>query len=469
MLRLRLVPVLVLFAALAAPAQTRRAPARASHAPVARPSIPAAAPIVAHRLANGLEVLVLEDHSVPLVTVECGIKMGSIVETRERSGLSHVLEHMFFKSNRGVEAGEDYLKTIDQLGISFNATTKEEVATAYFVSTTPNFPVTMRFLRDALRYPTFDPTQVESEAQVVLGEADRQESNPYGVLNNTVLEQLFGAEAFRKRPMGDRQVVSRASPQQLRAMHDEFIIPNNTTIVVTGDVLAGDVFSRVESLFGDWQRAPQPKVDFGFQPLARSSGSVQTGPVSNAVIELAWQGPSLGGPETEATYAADVFSFILRQPNSRWQKALVDSNLAAGADLVYYSQHSTGPIMAMGATSPENARALLKAMYAEIQHFGDADYFSDAELENAKVLLAADDLFDREKPTDYADVIAFWWASAGVEYLNAYQQNLRKVTRADITRYLKTYILGKPHIGVVLLPPEAQKQLRLTAAEVAGQ
>ncbi len=81
----------------------------------------------------------LEDHSIPLVTVEMAFRNGSYTEPPELNGLSHLYEHMFFKANRASLQREDYLQTIDQLGIIYNGQTQEEVVNYYFTTTTPNF------------------------------------------------------------------------------------------------------------------------------------------------------------------------------------------------------------------------------------------------------------------------------------------------------------------------------------------
>src|SRR5450759_5323844 len=94
-----------------------------------------------------------------------------------------IRDSMFFKANRAMKEGADYMKTIDQLGISYNGTTREEESEYYMTTTTPNFPVAMRFLRDSARYPAFDPQDLDMERQVVIGEIDRNLSNPYGVLS----------------------------------------------------------------------------------------------------------------------------------------------------------------------------------------------------------------------------------------------------------------------------------------------
>src|SRR5438132_10931141 len=107
-------------------------------------------------LANGLEVIVMEDHSIPLVTCELAVRNGSFTEPPELNGLSHLFEHMFFKANRAVANAEQYLQRIGQLGIAYNGETREEVVEYYFTTTSPNIRAAMNFMRDATRYPLFD-------------------------------------------------------------------------------------------------------------------------------------------------------------------------------------------------------------------------------------------------------------------------------------------------------------------------
>src|SRR5438128_12696536 len=105
-------------------------------------------------------------------------------------------------------------------------------------------------------------------------------------------------------------------------------------------------------------------------PLAKSEGKVIKNPLTIVLVEIAWQGPSLGKDDA-ATYAADTFSFIMAQPDSRFQRNLVDTGLVNGVGIGYYTQRNTGPITIAAQTSPDKAQAALKAIYAEISHFND--------------------------------------------------------------------------------------------------
>jgi zinc protease len=445
---------------------TAAAPAR-SAAPTFQP-----AQLTSRVLQNGLEVIVFEDHSVPLVTVELAVKNGSYTEPPELNGLSHLYEHMFFKENRAWRDRADYLANIDQLGIAYNGTTREEIVEYYYTTTTPNFAVAMRAMRDAARYPSFNEKQFEQEREVVVNELERNESNPFSSLSEEMNNRLFYKYPSRKNPGGNPQTVRAATTDMMRLIQSRYYVPNNSAIVVTGDVRADEVFRTAQDLYGDWERrAKDPFAEFPMvehPPLPKSEGAVINQPVQNVVISVGWQGPSIG-KDNPSTYAADVFSFILRQPDSHFQRALVDTGLVTVADLGYYTQRNVGPIQLVAQTTPDKAKAALRAIYKEIGSFNEPNYFTDEQLESAKGLLEADDLYSREKTDEYTHTLGFWWASTGLEYFRGYLGNLRRTSRADINRYVSTYIQGKPHVGLALLSADSQKQAQITPQDLTGQ
>jgi zinc protease len=453
----------------AAPQQTPRAATAA--APARAASMPQAQ-LVNRVLANGLEIIVLEDHSVPLVTIELAVRNGSFTEPPELNGLSHLYEHMFFKANRAIANAEEYLQKIGQLGIAYNGSTREEVVNYYFTTTSPNLRTAMNFMRDAVRYPLFDKGEFEREREVVIGEIDRNESNPFYYLNKEMNDRLFYKYQSRKNPLGNRQTVQTATTDMMRLIQSRYYVPNNSALVVTGDVQPEEVFKMAQDFYGDWPRRDKdPFVEFPMvehPPLEKSEGGIVKQAVQNVIIDIGWHGPSIG-KDNPGSYAADVFSFILTQPNSRFQRALVDTGLVNAVTIGYLTQRNVGPIQILAQTTPDKAHAAIKAIYNEVAHFNDKDYFTDEQLESAKALLEADDLYSREKLSEYAHTLSFWWSSTGLEYFRGYLTNLRHTQRADISRYITTYIQGKPHVGLALISDEAQQQIQLKPEELIGQ
>lgn len=435
------------------------------------------AQIVNRKLANGLEVIVYEDHSVPLVTIELAVRNGSFTEPPELNGLSHLYEHMIFKTNavmakcrENIMAADcSHLRFIDQLGVTYNGTTREEIVEYYFTSSSSNLEVVMRYMSDAAMYPMFDESEFAREKQVVIGELQRNESNPYYPLQREMNKRLYYKYPSRKEPGGNRQTVAGATTGMMRLIQNRYYVPNNSALVIAGDVVPEEAFRLAEKFYNVWKPSEadpfvkNPLVEH--PPLPKSEGLILTSPVQNIVLQIGWQGPSIG-KDNAATYAADVFSYIINQPNSRFQKNLVDTGLVTGVGFNYYTQRNVGPITLFAQTTPDKARAAIKAIYAELAKFNDKDYYTDEQLESAKALLAANDLYDREKTSEYVHTIGFWWSSTGLEYFRGYQDNLHATKREDISRYLTNYVLNKPHVAIALMSDETQKQLTLTEKDL---
>ena len=469
-----------------------------------------AVPFVNKTLSNGLEVIVLQDSSIPIVTVELAVRNGSFTESPEYHGLSHLYEHMFFKPNIAVQLNEcenatplqrmtlasnpicmravafksrigdtSYLKNQSQVSF-YNGTTREEIVNYYFNTTSPYLSTAIRFINDSVRFPSFDEAEFEAEKRVVIGEIDRHEANPYTYLDLTMKQKLFYKYPTRKDPKGTRESVSSSTIEKMRTIQSRYYVPNNSALIVTGDAKPEEVFRIAEQIMGTWERRTvDPFKEFPLvehPPLPKSEGLIieKAADASegaeqgqNVFIELGWHGPSIGKDDA-ATYAADVFSYIISQPDSRFQRKLVDSGLSTTVGFGYYTQRNVGPINLVMVTRPETAKKALAATYAEIAAFTTPGYFTDDELESAKTILESNDLYEREKASEYAHTLAFWWSSTGVDYFRGYHSKLRAVTRDDINRYIKTYVHGKNHIGIALASPEGKKLAGLTEQDLIG-
>src|SRR5207253_10297910 len=124
-------------------------------------------------------------------------------EQLKLKGMSHLYEHMFFKVNRAIANQDEYLQRIGQLGIAYNGETRERVVEYYFTTTSPNIRAAMNFMRGGTRYPLFDEKEFQREQQVVIGEIDRNESEPGYYLNREMSGRLFYKYPSRKNPLGD--------------------------------------------------------------------------------------------------------------------------------------------------------------------------------------------------------------------------------------------------------------------------
>jgi zinc protease len=425
-------------------------------------------PIHSRKLANGLEVLVIENHSVPLVTVELDVKNGGYTETPEYTGLSHLYEHMFFKANRTIPSQEKYLERIHQLGANWNGTTSEERVNYYVTVGVDSVLPAMQFMEDAIRYPLFNQEELVRERPVVLGEFDRNEANPFFHLARGVDTLLWTPGYYsRKSVIGDRQVIITATQQKMNTIKDRFYIPNNSALILAGDITPSRGFALAEQIFGDWPRGADPFATpiENPPPLTRSAAVIVEKPVNGAALSMVWQGPSVTA-DPVATYAADVLSTVIGNPTSKFYKRLVDSGLTFGSSIGYYTLNHIGPITVFSQLAPEKILEARRVILEEVSKLADTTYITAKELAAAQRQLGINALYEREQPTNWAHTVGFWWSVAGLDYYRTYVPNMQRITRSDIARYARTYIIGKPFVTGVLVSPDVRARLNLTPASI---
>jgi zinc protease len=420
-------------------------------------------------LPNGLEVIVIENHFVPIATIELAVRNGSFTEGQDYAGLSHLYEHMFFKANGDYSDSQDFMAKLNSLGILYNATTREEVVYYYFTLPVANLSKGVEIMANTVQTPRFDSVELEREREVVLGEFDRQESSPFFPFSRATDSALWGENVVRKQPIGQRPVIKTATPEKMRTIQQKYYIPNNSLLIVAGDVDSASVYDLVKEHFSSWKRGPDPfAVNPPPQPKPLTEKKLVTVPIPGvdiSQVQYEWHGPSVG-IDNAATYAADVFIFILSQPQSRFQRKLVESGIAQGASISYYTQRYTGPISASATTTPDRTRQAIDALWNEIQAFDSPDYFTDDELETSKSILRVRALYESEETSDWVHTPSFWWSTTGLDYYVGYLDNLAKVTRADIQNYVRKYIKGKNYVLGVGTDPATLAKLNLKPAEV---
>ncbi len=420
------------------------------------------------RLANGLDVILLENPVVPLVTVEINVHNGAYTETDAYDGLSHLYEHMFFKANERLPDQERYLRRTRELGMEWNGTTSEERVNYYFTLHADRLEEGLRFMSDAIRTPLFLTDELARETEVVIGEYDRAESDPGFHLHVAVSRALWHTHYVRKNVIGTREVILSTTPAKMSRIQQRFYVPNNSALLIAGAVDRDQALQLAATVFGDWPAGPDPFAADPpphHPPLTHSSRLIVEKPVHATTLTRAWHGPSVE-LDRPATFAADVLSFILGQRNSRFYRRLVDSGLAQSAALHYQTLRYTGPIQAYLVTSAARMAAADAALQDEIAHLAADDGFTDEELANAKRQLEIDLVYDAERPSQLVHTLGYWWAVAGLDYYTEYATQLRRVERADVQRFVRRYLLESPNVTGILVAPEERAHLGALGTEV---
>lgn len=407
-------------------------------------------------LDNGLTVLVVEDHNVPIVTIEMAVRNGAFAESEDINGLSHLYEHMFFKANDVYPSQEDYMQRQRELGMDWNGTTSTERVNYFFTLPAELLDEGLAFMNAAIRTPHFKADELEREKEVVLGEYDRAQANPYWYLWRGTAELLWFEHPWRKNPIGSREAIQNATVEHMQEMQDKIYVPNNSLLVLAGDISKEEGLQLAEKHFGSWEKGDDPFVANPIPehpPLKENVAKSIAQPIGTTTIQMSWQGPTTEH-YIEDTYAADILGYALSQTTSKLQENLVESGIALHADLSYHTQRHGGPIQFTVTVAPGNEQAAIEAMNQELQRLADDDYLSDELLQTSKTVLSIDDLSLQQSSLDLAHTLSYWWCSADLDYYINYIKNLHNVTRQDIQRFVTRWLHDTPRAIVLLGPGE---------------
>lgn len=411
-------------------------------------------------LPNGLDVLVIEDNSVPLATIMITCKNGAYTETPKFNGLSHLYEHMFFKANKDYKSQEAFMTRVSELGMQFNGTTTDEKVNYYFTLPKFNLDAGLDFMNSAIRYPKFDKEEMERENVVVDGEFQRHESNPMFALTDAMDHHMWGDLYSRKNAIGNHDVIRGATPDLMDSIKNKYYFPNNSLLTIAGDVSHEDVFQKVEKIYGTWQSSgfdpfkkwPVPE----FKPLQKSDYFIVESKLSHVpFIMLSWQGPDTRN-DVDATYAADVFSYILTQNSSSLKKALVQSGLALDATISYLTLSHTGTITLFVVPNLNKIKECTAEVKRQLTLMDNDNYVTDEQIVTAKLKLSVKRIREAEVASDFTQLLSFWWASASLDYFTTYNTRLNGITRADLQAYVRKYIKNKPYCAGLLINPDLE-------------
>jgi zinc protease len=273
-----------------------------------------------------------------------------------------------------------------------------------------------------------------------------------------------GRSFYRKNAIGDHQIINTATPEKMMIIKDKYYVPNNSLLVICGDVQPEKAFALARNIYGDWKPAdmdPQLKYPIPeFKPITQTEYFVKESSIAQTpMIMMVWQGPDYRN-DSAATIAADVFSRILSLNSSKWQQALIDKGLATGASIGYQTSRYVGPITIFISPVPGK----LKECYAEVMNqigkFDQADYYTDEDLAKAKEGLKRQQIRSSEKPSSLASQLTYWWCSTSLDYFTSYFSDLNKVSRDEISRYVKRYISGKPYVAGMIINNEMSTQYK---------
>jgi len=412
-------------------------------------------------LPNGLQVLSVEDHASPTVTVQVWYHVGSKDDPQGRSGFAHLFEHLMFKSTAHMKA-EQMDRLTEDVGGNNNASTGDDV-TNYYEVVPSNYLRTLLWAEaERMSNLNVDAANFKSERAVV-EEEYRQSvlANPYGKLFNSIDPHSYAVHPYQRPTIGSIEDLEAASLRNVIDFHETFYRPDNATLIVAGDFEPGQLDAWVDRYFAWIPKPATPVPQVGVQEPARTEDKRYTETSATAplpAVAVTWLIPPAADPDVIALQVAAALlsqgessrlyqSMVYRSQVAQQAGAEADGRLGPGLFAAY-------AILATGH-APADAEQLLRS---EITRLATQPIPAD-ELDKVKTQLLTGELKQRQT----AEGIAFALGEAtlvggGPAHVNSDLAALQAVTAADVQRVLQKYVTGANSVTIDYLPDAKAKQ-----------
>ena len=408
-----------------------------------------------YTLPNGLRVILLEDHSTPIVHVTLWYHVGSKNEKPGRTGFAHLFEHMMFKGSRNVQP-EAHTSYIASVGGQSNAYTTED--TTVFWQTVPAqyLPLTLWLEADRMASLRVEDATFRTEREVVKEERrQRVENQPYGRLSEIIYEQAFTTHPYRYPVIGSMADLEAASIEDVREFHRTYYRPDNATLVIAGDFDPATARGLIEREFS---KVPKPT---GTVPRTIPQEPVRT-KEKRVTIEEDWPLPAVvvaypitydGHPDS---YPLHIAAKVLSDGTSSriYQRLVYKERLALSAfgqaNLIEHPNlFYAVAIVAPGQTPAQVERALIEEMEKLVK-----EPITDRELQRSKNQFARDYVLGRQtvqaKATTLAHAVVLH--NGDVDTADGEFDIFQKMTTADVQRVARTYFTPQSRMVLTVMP-----------------
>ncbi len=408
-------------------------------------------PFTKTTLKNGLDVIVKEVHSAPIVAVYFWCNTGSVNESERIQGISHFYEHMFFKGTEKRGVGE-IDRAVKALGGYNNAFTSQEYTAYYVVLPSENFSLAADVLVDAIRNSKFPDEEIKRELGVITEEINRKEDDPTGKLYEELFKIMFPGTPYAHPVLGTKETVSGITREDFRTYLSTFYAPNNMTAVVVGDVKTKDAVREIERLTKDWQPNSDIRKDTDIV-MESDRGGVRgftlEKDVNMSYVVLAFRTSGLDDPRENAVMDA-VSTMVGEGRSSRLYKRIVEKEqIANSVSAFIHPMRHTGILAVSGTMDRENVPRFREAVLDEIAKLG-IEPPSAEELTKSKSMLKADFAFGNETDSDIAGTLGYYNISGMLERVSAYERTIDSVTPDEVMSYSKKILTPASYtIGII--------------------
>ena len=401
-------------------------------------------PISEFRLeSNGLQVLLLPEHSSPTLTFMVTYRVGSRNEVTGTTGATHLLEHLMFKGtpkfNR--DKGNNVDQLLERVGGQSNASTWLDRTNYYANIASENLDAYMAIEADRMRNLWLREADRKPEMTVVRNEFEIGENEPVQALEKELYAAAYVGHPYHHSTIGWRSDIEKVPIEKLREFYDTFYWPDNATATLIGDIEPAAALALVKKHYGAIPKAPKPL------PVVYTEEPEQTGErrvtVKRAgelgVVAIAHKVP----PALHADQAALTIldNILTAGKNSRFYRALTDKNLTTSVNMDTGSFHDASLGIIYASLAPNVTHEQVEKVVLDELERVKRDGVSDAEVNTAIAQVMAALTYARDGSFAIANVLNEAIAAGDWTFYVTVEEALKKVSAADVQRVANAYFV----------------------------
>ncbi len=428
------------------------------------------------KLDNGLTVIVLEDHSFPVVSVQMLYKSGAKDEIPGTTGLAHFLEHMAFRSTENFPDTE-VVSSIYAAGGEWHGYTWLDQTTYFATVPTAELDLLLRIEADRMARLEIPAAYLDSERGAVLTEMHSYENDPATVLQDNVLYLSFLAHPYRNNTIGWESDIANISHADLVNFYQRHYQPANAVLAIAGDVSTDEVMQMVRQHFAGLESRAVNPAAYTVEPVQKGERRVRLqGDLDKKYFKIAYRAPAVGNPDyaaflltQELLAAGSGVSFL---QNDWGTPARPDSVLGGICDdlATWFPPSAQDYVLTISGTLPADVdesatEAAIEAGIGRLRRqFGEAG--AEAALTQARARVLRELTFDLQTTEDAAHQLAFFEGLDALGVLIDLPRLLNEVDIEDIRRVLDRYLRSEQRTIGWYVPATGQEQASTPPAVV---
>lgn len=401
------------------------------------------------KLDNGQTVIIQEVKSNPIVTVDTWIKTGSINETDENNGVSHFLEHLFFKGSTNHAPGE-FDKILETKGAVTNAATSKDFTHYYITIPSKDLNLALEMHADMLLNPLLPRKELEKERKVVIEEIMKDANSPNTLVYDNLVKMLYSVHPYKRKVIGTAEIISNIQRDEIMDYYNEFYNPSNMVTVIVGDVNTTDVLEKVKKEFNHAYKKPVKNSFPQEKPLTAQKRTVEYSDTQSGYMLIGFRGVEI---DDKDTFALDVLSAILGDGRSSvfYKNIKEDKQLATSISASNSGFRDDGIFYISANFTPDKFKPLEQAIFDEIANI-QKNGVTQEQLRLAQNIIERNTYYERESISNIAGEIGYTYVTTDdTELYENYLNEIKKVTAEDVKRVANKYLgVEKSAVSVVL-------------------